>query len=133
MERIVRGAARRARRDRRPLGQRDLLAEITNKPRDGEWMIRLGPTEIERTAVHESGHALAMLLSATKGAAIGFVTVVPRADGTLGFVARMPDERQSLTRRDYIEEIEVCLAGRAAEEIKYGREAVSGGAWQPGL
>jgi ATP-dependent Zn protease len=88
----------------------------------------MSPKEIEATAVHESGHALAMYLGAFKGADIGFVTVVPRADGSLGFVAFLPDERQSLTRGDYMEKLEINLAGRAAEEIKYGADGVSGGA-----
>lgn len=128
VERIVRGAARRARRERQPLGQLHVFAEITNKPRDPSESHRLTPEEIERVAVHEAGHALAMALSASRGRDIGFVTVVPRADGSLGFVARLPDERMSLTRGDYDELLEVSLAGRAAEEVRYGDAGVSGGA-----
>jgi AAA+ superfamily predicted ATPase len=127
-EKIVRGAARRARREKRRVGQTDLMAELTNKPRGTDEYPRMSPQEIERTAVHEAGHALAMYLGAYKGADIGFVTVVPRSDGSLGFTAFMPDERQSLTRRDYMEKLEINLAGRAAEEIKYGADGVSGGA-----
>lgn len=128
VERMVRGASRRARKERRPLGQQDVIAEITNKPRNLTESLRMTPAEIERTAWHEAGHALAMLLGSSKGSAIGFVTVVPRADGSLGFVAPLPDERVSLTRRDYDETLEVYLGGRAAEEIRYGAEGVSGGA-----
>jgi ATP-dependent Zn protease len=44
-------------------------------------------------------------------------------------VARTPDERKNLlTRKDYIEWIELCLAGRAAEQLRYGESEVSGGA-----
>jgi hypothetical protein len=128
VERVVRGAARRARRDKRPIGQQDLLAEITNKPRDASDVIRLRPVEIERTAMHEAGHAVAMYLNVARGAGIGFVTIVPRADGSLGFVARMPDDRKSLTRTECLEELQICLAGRASEEIAFGEENVSGGA-----
>jgi AAA+ superfamily predicted ATPase len=127
VERIVRGAARRARKARRSLKEEDLLAEITNKPRNEANNLRLTPQELERTAVHEAGHALALFLSASQGADIGFVSIVPRDDGTLGFVAPLPDERVHLTREDYCERIEVYLAGRAAEELHYGKEHVSGG------
>lgn len=128
VERIVRGAARRARKARRPLTQTDVIAEITNKPRAGDSIVRLTPAELERTAVHEAGHALAAYLSGSKGADIGFVTVVPRDDGTLGFVAPLPDERVYLTRSDYDGKLDVFLAGRAAEELRYGADQVSGGA-----
>jgi hypothetical protein len=129
VQRIVRGAARRARREGRTVAQADLVAELTNKPRhDEESLRRLTPAELERTAVHEAGHALAMFLGGAGGADIGFVSVVPRSDGSLGFVAPLPDERVSYTRDDYLERIGVCLAGRAAEELRYGERGVSGGA-----
>ncbi len=128
VERIVRGASRRARKERRSLSQQDVIAEITNKPRNASDSLRMSPAEIERVAWHEAGHALAMLLGTSRGASIGFVTVVPRADGSLGFVAPLPDERISLTRSDYDETLEIYLAGRAAEELRYGAEGVSGGA-----
>jgi ATP-dependent Zn protease len=127
--RIVRGALRRARRDGRPLEERDLIAELTGKARVNEGTVVLTEEELERVAWHEAGHALAAGLSSTKGADIGFVTVIPRGDGALGFVARTPDERKNLlTRKDYIEWIELCLAGRAAEQLRYGESEVSGGA-----
>ena len=128
VERIVRGAARRARKAGRALSQTDVIAEITNKPRWGEGSPRLTPADVERISVHEAGHALAAFLSGTRGADIGFVTVVPRDDGTLGFVAPLPDERVHLTRRDYEDKLDVYLAGRAAEELRYGTDEVSSGA-----
>ncbi len=71
-----------------------------------------------------------MFLSASKGADIGFVTIIPRDDGTLGFVQPLPDERVHLTRRDYEDQLDVFVAGRAAEELKYGKDGVSSGATQ---
>jgi len=128
VERIVRGAARRARKATRAVGQTDVIDEITNKPRATNGTLRLTPAELERTAVHEAGHALALFLSASKGADIGFVTVIPRDDQTLGFVAPLPDERVHLTRGDYEDQLDVFLAGRAAEELKYGTNQISSGA-----
>jgi ATPase family associated with various cellular activities (AAA)/Peptidase family M41 len=128
VERFVRGAVRRARKERRAISRLDIIAEITNKPRNPENSLRLSPAELERTAYHEAGHALALYLSASNGSDIGFVTIVPRDDGSLGFVAPLPDERVSYTRSDYQEKIEIYLAGRAAEAIRYGEEHVSSGA-----
>jgi AAA+ superfamily predicted ATPase len=127
VERMVRGAARRARRAGRALAQTDVIAEIMNKPRWGEGSPRLTPADLERTSVHEAGHALAAFLSSTKGTDIGYVTVVPRDDGTLGFVAPIADLRVHFTRRDYEDKLDVYLAGRAAEELRYGADEVSSG------
>jgi cell division protease FtsH len=86
------------------------------------------PEEVRRVAVHESGHAVAACLGSERGNDITFLTIVPRADGSLGFLARMPSARVLLTRREYIERIEVMLAGRAAEEIVFGADGITGGA-----
>ena len=128
IERMVRGAMRRARKQGRALALEDLLAEITGKPISESGAPRLRPEEIERIAWHEAGHALAICLGSSKGEDIGYVSIIPRPDGTLGFVARIPDERVSYTKADYLERLRILLAGRAAEEIRYGAEHVSSGA-----
>lgn len=128
VERIVRGAARRARRVGGAISQMDIIAEITNKPRNAGSSLRITPEELERTAYHEAGHAVAMTLSVSQGEDIGFITIVPRDNGALGFVKPNDDERVSYTRKDYEETIEVYLAGRVAEAIRYGEENVSSGA-----
>jgi ATP-dependent Zn protease len=128
VERIVRGAARRARKANRALSQIDVLAEITDKPRGPDALRILTPTELARTATHEAGHALALFLSESKGSEIGFVSIVPRDEGVLGFVVPFSDERVHLTRRDLEAKLDGFLAGRAAEELIYGPDQVSGGA-----
>jgi len=128
VELIVRGAVRRARRADRPIRQQDLIDEMTRKPRDPESSPRLTAEEVRRVAVHEAGHAMASYLSPSRGEEISFVSIVPRADGTLGFVARTPPERSLTTRTEYLERLEVVLGGRAAEEIVFGAEGVTGGA-----
>lgn len=129
VEFFVRGAMRRARKAGRLLSQEDLLDEVTGKGRDPNALPRMTPEEIENTAAHEAGHALARCLSSTKGKDIAFVSIVPRANGTLGFVMFAPSEKQSVTRAEYIEHLEIALAGRAAEEIRFGPDGISGGAF----
>jgi len=128
VELIVRGAVRRARRAGRPIQQQDLIDEMTRKPRDPASSPRLTAEEVRRVAVHEAGHALAAYLTDSRGEDISFVSIVPRADGTLGFVARMPSERALTTHTEYLERLEVVLGGRAAEEIVFGADGVTGGA-----
>jgi len=55
------------------------------------------------------------------------VSIVPRGDGTLGFVASAASERSLMTRREYMEQLEVVLGGRAAEELRFGEDGVTGG------
>lgn len=128
IERIVRGARRRARKANRVVMLADLRAEIIGSPRDANAAPRLTQEEVARIAVHEAGHALARCKSRTEGQDITFVSIIPRADGTLGFVALMPSERNMTTRAEYREYLEIALAGRAAEEIQYGSSGISSGA-----
>lgn len=131
VELFVRGAARRARHARRKIRQEDLVAEITHRPRRADSAPRLGPDELRRVAVHEAGHALARLISSTQGVDLSFVTVIPRMDGSLGFVAAIPSDSHVATRRTMLEELETVLAGRAAEEVVFGADDVGAGAGGP--
>jgi ATP-dependent Zn protease len=128
VEFFVRGASRRARRESRKISQADLLAEVTRRPRRPDSAPRLDPEGMRRVAVHEAGHAVASLLGSLRGAQLSFVTIVPRLDGSLGFVASVPREGEVLTRRSMMEQLETVLAGRAAEEIIYGPADVGLGA-----
>jgi AAA+ superfamily predicted ATPase len=128
---FVRGAARRARRANRKIKQEDLIAEITRRPRRPDSAPRLTKEEIRRVAVHEAGHALARLIGSTHGEDITFVTIIPRMDGSLGFVASVPSNGHVLTRRTILEQLETLLAGRAAEEVVFGAGDVDTGAGGP--
>jgi AAA+ superfamily predicted ATPase len=128
VEFFVKGASRRARRAHRKIEQDDLIAEITRRPRRPDSAPRLGKEELRRVAAHEAGHAVARLLSPTRGADITFISVVPRTDGSLGFVASLPSDQQVMTRRSLLEQVEVALAGRAAEEVIFGAGEISAGA-----
>jgi ATP-dependent Zn protease len=131
VEFFVRGAARRARRTNRKIKQADLVAEITRRPRHPDSAPRLGPDEIRRVAVHEAGHAVARLISSTQGDDLTFVTIIPRMDGSLGFVATVPLDGHVLTRRTMLERLETMLAGRAAEEVVFGADNIGAGAGGP--
>jgi cell division protease FtsH len=81
--------------------------------------IVLSATDRERTAFHESGHALVGML--TPGAdPVRKVSIIPRG-AALGVTLSAPDDDQvSYTREDLLGKIKVALGGRVAEEIVYG-------------
>ena len=81
--------------------------------------IILAPADRERTAYHESGHALVGML--TPGAdPVRKVSIIPRGMA-LGVTLSTPDaDRVSYSLEDLQAKIRVALGGRAAEEIVYG-------------
>ncbi|NWG45764.1 MAG: AAA family ATPase [Alphaproteobacteria bacterium] len=127
VEFYVRGARRRARKERRPVRQSDIMAEIMRRPLGPSGLERMTAEEIRQTAIHEAGHALVQILGPSGGKDISYVSIVPRPDGTLGFVASFR-ERVDVTRADILEQVRVCLAGRAAEEVVVGADKIGAGA-----
>jgi cell division protease FtsH len=81
--------------------------------------IVLEPADRERTAYHESGHALVGML--TPGAdPVRKVSIIPRGMA-LGVTLSTPDtDRVSYSREELQAKILVALGGRVAEEIIYG-------------
>jgi cell division protease FtsH len=81
--------------------------------------IVLAPADRERTAYHESGHALVGML--TPGAdPVRKVSIIPRGMA-LGVTLSTPDsDRVSYSVEELQAKIKVALGGRAAEEIVYG-------------
>jgi cell division protease FtsH len=81
--------------------------------------ILLSPADRERTAYHESGHALVGML--TPGAdPVRKVSIIPRGMA-LGVTLSTPDsDRVSYTLEELQAKIKVALGGRVAEEVVYG-------------
>lgn len=76
------------------------------------------PLDRERTAFHESGHALVTKL--LKLNTVYKVSIIPRGNA-LGVTQIVPDDNQtSFSKSKSKDYIKVLLAGRAAEEIIYG-------------
>jgi cell division protease FtsH len=81
--------------------------------------IILNPVDRERTAYHESGHALVGML--TPGAdPVRKVSIIPRGQA-LGVTLSTPDsDRVSYSRSELDAKVKVSLGGRVAEEVVYG-------------
>jgi cell division protease FtsH len=81
--------------------------------------IVLLPRDRERTAYHESGHALVGMLT-PEADPVRQVTIIPRGMA-LGVTLSSPDvDRVSYTREELEAQIKVALGGRVAEEVVYG-------------
>jgi len=85
------------------------------------------PKEREVTAWHESGHALAATLLNPENR-VAKVTIIPTASGAGGFCVNIPPERMYYTKKELEQQIMVNLAGRAAEELRFGPDGITTGA-----
>lgn len=80
------------------------------------------------SAYHEAGHALIAKLLANK--TIPKVTIIPTTKGAGGYTLINPEEKMFETKKDLYQEIAISLGGRAAEEIIFGEDNITGGASQ---
>lgn len=82
--------------------------------KDNEKQMRL-------TSVHETGHALVGAFTPDHPP-VNKITVVPRSRGVGGFTQYREEDEEKfcMTRKDMMNEVDVCLGGRAAEEIILG-------------
>jgi cell division protease FtsH len=80
----------------------------------------LEPADRERTAYHESGHALVGMLTAGADP-VRKVSIIPRGMA-LGVTLSTPDtDRVSYSLEELQAKIHVALGGRVAEEVVYGK------------
>jgi cell division protease FtsH len=108
-----------ARRGHSAVEQRDLTDAIEKIILGAERQVVMTDEDRERTAYHESGHALVGML--TPGAdPVRKVSIIPRGQA-LGVTLSTPEsDRYSYGREDLIGQIKVALGGRAAEKVVFG-------------
>ena len=79
----------------------------------------ISPQEKKTIAYHESGHATVSWLL-EHAAPLVKVTIVPRGQ-SLGAAWYLPEERQITTEEQILDEMCATLAGRAAEQVVFGK------------
>ncbi|KDO56109.1 hypothetical protein CISIN_1g003696mg [Citrus sinensis] len=79
------------------------------------------------TAYHESGHAIVAFN--TEGAhPIHKATIMPRGSA-LGMVTQLPSsDETSVSQKQLLARLDVCMGGRVAEELIFGRDHITTGA-----
>jgi cell division protease FtsH len=109
-----------ARRGAAAVEMRDLEEAIDRVTLGLEKRTRvMTPTEKERVAYHETGHALTAL-SVKHADPVHRITIIPRSIGALGATLQLPTtEKYLLTKPELEDRIAVMLGGRAAEDIMY--------------
>jgi cell division protease FtsH len=107
-----------ARRDHEKVQMADLTDSLEKIMLGSPRGILLSPSDRERTAYHESGHALVGML--TPGAdPVRKVSIIPRGMA-LGVTLSTPDsDRVSYSLQELQAKIRVALGGRVAEEVVY--------------
>jgi len=118
-----------ARRNSKNIEPQDISKAYYTALAGSEKKDRTNIREKERaiTAWHESGHAIAALIT-DPGNRVARVTIIPSTNGAGGFCVNIPEERMYYTKQDLRNQIMVSLAGRAAEEIHFGVDNVTTGA-----
>ena len=81
----------------------------------------INPMEREVVAYHEMGHAL-VSISLPSGESVHKVSIIPRGIGSLGYtISRPTEDRYLMTQEELERKMAVLLAGRAAEQLIFGR------------
>ena len=108
-----------ARRGHTAVEQRDFTDAIEKIILGAERQIVMTDSDRERTAYHESGHALVGML--TPGAdPVRKVSIIPRGQA-LGVTLSTPEtDRYGYSRDQLVARIKVSLGGRVAEQVVYG-------------
>ena len=107
--------------DRTAISQADLerATEYVIAGSEKKSMV-ISPEEKRIIAYHEIGHAL--VAARQKNAVpIRKITIIPRTSGALGFTMQADEQEHVLMKKeDLIQQLQVLVAGRAAEELMFG-------------
>jgi cell division protease FtsH len=108
-----------ARRSHAAVEQRDFTDAIEKIILGAERQVVMTDADRERTAYHESGHALVGML--TPGAdPVRKVSIIPRGQA-LGVTLSTPEtDRYNYARDELLAKIKVALGGRGAEQVVFG-------------
>ncbi len=118
-----------AKRNNRLIEQQDIEKALYTIMAGTEKQDRTNILQRDReiTAYHESGHALIAKL-ATPDSTVSKISIIPSTKGTGGFCISIPQDKMYYTKRDLEAMVMVSLAGRAAEELKFGEDNITTGA-----
>ena len=89
---------------------------------------KMRPEDIKLTAYHEAGHAFVSVHYRDVSDPIHKATIIPRGQA-LGMVQHLPvDDKVSMTLEEVRADLAIDLAGRASEEVFFGKNKITTGA-----
>lgn len=107
---------------------RDSMEEAVDKVVFGGNRVSKEKQNSDRTIVayHEAGHAVMTFLSGEK---IARISIVENTSGVGGAVFREEADSCFMTKESIENAVKIAYAGRASEEIKFGKEKITTGAY----
>ena len=114
-------------RDEGVIDRRDLQQAFYRTVAGADREMIASPRERRIIAVHESGHAVASRLLSPENR-LTRVSILPAGHGAAGYNLCVPEERVMMEKRHLENQIQVLLAGRAAEQLVFGDDALTAGA-----
>ncbi|CRH02824.1 ATP-dependent zinc metalloprotease FTSH 1, putative [Plasmodium relictum] len=130
LENVVNEATILATRNKKSLVTINELFEARDKVSMGPERKSLRQSEHQRriTAYHEAGHAIVAYFLHPKTDPIHKATIISRGNA-LGYVEQIPiDDRHNYFKSQMEAKLAVCMGGRTAEEIVFGKSETSSGA-----
>ncbi|CDU20910.1 cell division protein FtsH [Plasmodium yoelii] len=130
LENLVNEATILATRNKKSLVTINELFEARDKVSMGPERKSLKQSEHQRriTAYHEAGHAIVAYFLHPKTDPIHKATIISRGNA-LGYVEQIPvDDRHNYFKSQMEAKLAVCMGGRTAEEIVFGKSETSSGA-----
>jgi ATP-dependent metalloprotease len=110
------------------VGQAEFEVAYDKHTMGTEWKSRVRPQEdLKITAYHEAGHVLVAYFTQA-ASPLHKVTIVAKGQSG-GHTAFIPkDEEWHRTKEQFKAQMDVAMGGRAAEELVFGKEKITGGA-----
>lgn len=98
---------------------------IAGEEKKDRSVVSIGEKSI--TAYHEAGHALVTKLVSPQNR-VTKITIIPSTKGAGGFSMNIPPDKMYRTKEEIKNTIMTALAGRASEELVFGKDKITTGA-----
>ncbi|MGF7185754.1 ATP-dependent metalloprotease FtsH [Desulfitispora alkaliphila] len=109
------------RKNKKSIEQEDFIEAIDKVLIGEKANKKVNKEDLERIAIHETGHALISELVSPES--VAHVTIVSRGSA-LGYMRQRPDKDRYLYTKNYLEaQIMICLGGSVAEELVLGNKS----------
>ncbi len=109
------------------IGMRHIRTALVNTIIGADRQSTASEMEKKIIAIHEAGHAVATK-ALSPGHRLTRISILPAGKGAAGYNLAIPPEKVMLRKEDLEKQICILLAGRAAEMIVFGDDALTAGA-----